>query len=66
VLGGTLVASGKNLEASRDVIMDYGAVCATSFLFFLLILRFSRIHRISGIAFIVFYTGYMVARILLR
>lgn len=66
VLGGTLVASGESLVASRDVIMDYGAVCITSFLFFLLVLRFSRIHRITGAAFIVFYVGYMAARILLR
>jgi len=66
VLGGTLVVSGQDLAAGQDVIMDYAAVCITSLVFFLLVLRFSLIHRISGIVFILFYVGYMIARIVLR
>ncbi|MHC4945897.1 MAG: calcium/sodium antiporter [Planctomycetota bacterium] len=63
VLGGTLLASGQHLLADERVTMDYGAVTAVSFLFFLIVLKSSRFYRFSGILFIVLYASYMIYRI---
>ncbi|MFH2001650.1 MAG: calcium/sodium antiporter [Planctomycetota bacterium] len=65
VLGGTLVASWEDLPADRLCIIDYATVCAVSFLFFVLVLRFSKVSRISGYALILLYTAYMIIRIIL-
>lgn len=64
VLGGTLLASWGDLPADANTILDYAAVCATSLLFFIVVLRFSRVHRATGIVLIAAYAVFMTIRVI--
>jgi cation:H+ antiporter len=66
VLGVTLVVSGQDLAANWWIALDYGTVCLTSMVFSLYALLSSRIHRVAGIAFILFYLAYLIVRVQLE
>jgi cation:H+ antiporter len=65
ILTGTLIFSGANLNADKNIVMDYAVVTLSSLLFIILITFSARVSRLSGGILILIYMAYITYRVLL-